>query len=205
MGEPASKLDDRFTWADYRSWPDDERWEIVGGRAFATTPPLTRNQRIQMDLAAALHAAFRKGPCQVFGAPTGVRLSDEDVVEPDILVVCNPDQIKTTHVEGPPKLVVEILSPSSTAHDRIRKSRLYARAGVQEYWIVTTHPAIVEVFALDGDSYRLRHAFGKEDTLNSPAFPELSIPLAEVFTFPIEPGDEVPLIREPPAKYVAAT
>lgn len=201
MGEPAYKLKDRFTWADYLAWPDDERWEIIAGEAYAMAPPMTRHQRIHRDLMAALIPLFRKGPCEVFGAPTGVRLSDEDAVEPDILVVCDPKQIKPTHVEGPPKLVVEILSPGSIAHDRIRKSRLYARAGVQEYWIVTPHPAVVEVLSLDGGTYRLAHAFGKEDTLKSPAFPDVSIPLADVFTFPLEPGDEVPVVREPPARY----
>lgn len=204
MGEAARKTKDRFTWENYLSWPEDERWEIVEGEAFAMAPPLTRHQRIQMDLSVALHPFFRKGPCQLFAAPTGVKLSEQDVVEPDILVVCDPRQIKPAHIEGPPKLVIEILSPSSTAHDRIRKSRLYARAGVQEYWIVTPHPAVVEVFSLDGGTYRLLHAFGKDDTLKSPAFPEVSIPLADVFTFPLEPGDEVPVAREPPAKFGAA-
>lgn len=201
MAEPAKKLQQRFTWQDYLSWPDDERWEIIAGEAFAMSPPMTRHQRIQADLLFALITHFRKGPCQVFGAPTGVKLSEEDAVEPDILVVCDPTQIKPTHIEGPPKLVIEILSPSSTAHDRIRKNRLYARAGVAEYWIITPFPSVVEVFALDGETYRLRHALGKEDTLQSPAFPDLSIPLAHVFTFPLEPGEEPPAVRERPSHY----
>lgn len=200
MGEPASRHEDRFTWTNYRTWPDDERWEIVGGEAFMMTAPSTRHQRIQADLMAAMIPLFRKGPCQVFGSPTDVKLSEEDVVQPDILVVCDAKQITATHIEGPPKLVVEILSPRSTGLDRIRKSRLYARSGVQEYWIVTPHPAVVEVFSLDGGSYRLV-SYGKSDTLRSRAFPELSIPLAEVFTFPLEPGDEVPIVREPPGRY----
>lgn len=205
MGQPAYKISQRFTWTDYQKWPDDERWEIIGGEAFAMSPaPMTRHQRIQSALLSLMFLKFRKGSCEVMGAPTDVKLSDEDIVQPDILVVCDKTQITRTHIEGPPKLVVEVLSPSSTTHDRARKSRLYAAAGITEYWIVTPHPATIEVLVLDGDSYRLRHVFTADDTLTSPTFPKLKIRLKDVFNFPLEPGEEVPVVvREPPARYDA--
>jgi Uma2 family endonuclease len=205
MGDVARKLEGRFTWADYRTWPDDERWEIIGGEAYAMSPsPTVRHQRIQLDLAVALMPHFRKKPCQVFVAPLDVKLSDEDVVQPDILIVCAPSQLTRTHVEGAPTLVVEIVSDHSAAHDRVRKCRLYARAGVREYWIVTPHPSMVEVLSLDGTSYRLAGSYEKKDMLKSPAFPELALKLDEVFTFTLEPGEEPPALREPPGPYRAA-
>jgi len=69
--------------------------------------------------------------CPVYPAPMDLKLSDRDVVQPDILVVCDPKQIKKTHVEGPPFLLIEILSFSTLLHDRGRKLELYARSGVQ--------------------------------------------------------------------------
>ena len=202
MGEAAYKIHRKFTWADYQKWPDDERWEIIGGEAFAMSPaPLTRHQRIQADLMAELIPIFRKGECQVFGAPTDVKLSDDDIVQPDIFVVCDEKQITRTHIEGPPKLVIEILSESTTLHDRLRKSRLYAAAGVQEYWIVTSFPSMVEVFTLEGGGYKLSHVFEKRDTLKSPAFPKLSIRLKDVFNFPLEAGEKINVVREPRPKY----
>lgn len=204
MASPAHQPDQRFTWAHYRTWPDEERWEIIDGEAFSMSPsPTTRHQIISRELTAALHGIFKGKSCQLFPAPMDVKLSDEDVVQPDLLVVCDPKQILRTHIEGPPKLVVEILSAGSAAHDRVRKTALYAAAGVKEYWIITPYPSVVEVLSLDGRGYRLHRAFGKDDTLTSPAFPELALKLADIFTFPLEPGDEVPVVREPPARYAA--
>src|SRR5262245_54809384 len=140
MGQPLR--DRRYTWRDYQLWQDDQRWEIIGGNAFAMSPsPATRHQRISIALSSALFSHFRGKRCQPFEAPMDVKLSDEDIVQPDILVVCDPNQVKTTHIEGAPALVVEILSPSSLAHDRVRKMNLYARFGVPELWIVTPYPS----------------------------------------------------------------
>ena len=206
MALPAEKPGRRYTWADYRTWPDDQRWEIIGGEAYGMSPsPASRHQIISGELFVGLRSFFKGRDCRVFAAPMDVRLSDEDVVQPDLLVVCDPKQILRTHIEGPPSLVVEILSPDSTAHDRIRKSALYAAAGVREYWIVTPWPHVVEVLSLDGRGYRLHRAFGKDDALTSPTFPGLEIPLAGIFDFPLEPGEEPPVVREPPSpRYAAA-
>ena len=206
MGDAARKLEGRFTWANYRTWPHDERWELIGGEAYGMSPsPTVRHQRIQRDLVSSLLPHFRKGPCEVLAAPLDVKLSDEDVVQPDVLVVCEKSQIQRTHVEGAPALVVEIVSDHSAAHDRVRKCRLYARAGVREYWIVTPHPSMVEVLSLDGGSYRLAGSYEKKDVLTSPAFPELALKLDEIFTFPLEPGEEPPVVREPPGRYRAVS
>lgn len=127
-----------------------------------------------------------------------VHLSDEDVVQPDLLVVCNPEQIKPTRIDGAPALVVEIVSPSTTTRDRLLKLNLYARTGVKEYWIVTPWPSLVEVLVLEGVRYFVHKVFGKDQTLVSATFPELKIDLTGVFDFPLEPGEEPPVVREPP-------
>ena len=195
----------RFNWSDYRSWSKDERWEIIGGEAFAMTPaPLTRHQRIATRLSRLLGNFFKGGPCELLAAPTDLKLSEEDIVQPDLLVVCDPDQIKRTHVEGPPSLVIEILSPDSLKHDRVVKMELYARFGVPEYWIVTPYPSMIEVFVLQGDAYRLQAGYVKEDTLRSPSFPELELVLAPVFDFPVDPEEQVTLIKEGRPAYAAA-
>jgi hypothetical protein len=78
---------------------------------------------------------------------------------------------------------------------------------VAEYWIVTPWPSVVEVLSLGTDAATgcNRASFGKEDTLTSPAFPELRLKLADIFNFPLEPGEEPPAVREPPpVRYAAA-
>ncbi len=200
MAQPARPSDRGFTWEDYQQWPDDQRWEIIDGEAYDMSPPPTpRHQDIVGNLFHELKNHFRDKPCKPYVSPIGMKLSDLDIVQPDLLIVCKPEQVKRTHIEGTPTLVIEILSPHSTAHDRLRKTRLYERFGVAEYWIVTPWPSLVEVFVLDGKSYRLHGVFGKEDTLSSPTFPDLKLALDGIFDFPLEPDELPPAVREPPA------
>jgi len=188
---------ERFTWRDYRTWPDDERWEIIGGEAFAMTPaPSLRHQKIVIRLSRFLEEHFETRSCEVFAAPTDVKLSEEDTVQPDLLVVCDKDKMKRTHIEGAPALVVEILSPSTAFHDRSRKLALYAAAGVAEVWLVTPYPHAAEVFALDGENYRLVCVYGREDSLQSRRFPDLTIDLERLFDFPIDPGERIAMVKE---------
>ena len=197
MSEAAAHRSERFTWRDYRTWSGDERWEIIGGEAFAMSPaPGTRHQGIVTELNRQMANAFLDKPCKVYVSPTDVKLSEEDVVQPDLLVVCEKDKIKPTHIEGAPALVVEVLSPSTAAFDRVRKLRLYAASGVEEVWLVTPYPHTVEVFALDGNEYRLAGAYGREDNLQSRRFPDLMIDLDRLFDFPIDPGERIEMVKE---------
>jgi Uma2 family endonuclease len=197
MNAYPQKKPGRFTWSQYRTWPDDERWELIEGEAYAMTPsPLSRHQLILGELYASLHAFLKGKPCKALPAPMDVKLTDEDVVQPDILVVCDPKQIRRTHVEGAPTLVVEILSPATALHDRKRKLALYAREGVREVWLVTPYPHAVEVFRLRDAAYVLAATYERTDTLISPAFPELQLDLDPVFDFPLEPGEQINLVKE---------
>ncbi len=82
---------------------------------------------------------------------------------------------------------------------RLLKLNLYARAGVKEYWIVTPWPSLVEVLLLEGARYVVHSVFAKDQTLASPTFPDLQVTLPDVFDFPLEPGEEPPVVKEPPA------
>jgi len=194
-----------YTWDDYRTWPDNERWEIVGGEAYAMSPaPAVRHQIVQAQLVRRLGEFLDGKPCVAIPAPTDVKLSDMDVVQPDVLVVCERKKIKATHIEGAPTLVIEILSDSTEAHDRGAKMRLYAAHGVPEVWLVTPYPSMIEVYRLDGKTYRLVAAYTPPDTLKSPGFPKLKLKLKDVFDFPLEPDEKAAMrVRETPPPYRA--
>ncbi len=197
MRESTARKTAMHTWSDYRAWDDDLRWELIGGEAYAMSPaPTPRHQLIQLELAVQFAAYFRGKTCQVYPAPIDVKLSETDVVQPDIIVVCDPGQVKRTHIEGAPTLLVEILSPSTQAHDRLRKLPLYAASGVREVWLITPYPWLAEVYVLDGVSFRVDQVYGKSDTLQSRAFPGLKVQLATVFNYPIDPAESVELIKE---------
>lgn len=205
-GQPAIK-GERFTWNDYRSWGDGKRWEIIDGEAFdMSAAPLVRHQIVSRNLETRLDAFFSGRKCQVLDAPVDLKLSENDVVQPDLLVVCDPNQIKSTHIEGPPAVVIEITSPSSQTHDRVHKMMLYARSGIPEYWIVTPYPSLIEVFVLEGGAYRLHGGYEDRHTLKSPSFHELDMPLKDVFDFPVPPEEQVWIIREGrPSQYAPGT
>jgi Uma2 family endonuclease len=202
-GAPLHKRQ-RFTWADLLTWPDDERWEIIGGEAFdMSPPPSSRHPIVSMRLGVELAGYFRGKRCQPYAAPFSVKLADEDVVQPDLFVICSPRQIKRTHIEGAPKLVIEILSESTQRHDRVTKYRLYEKHGVKEYWLVQPYPSLVEVYVLRRGKYELHGGYEKHETLRSPTFRGLRVPLKGVFDFPLEPGEEVQTVRESTPPYPA--
>lgn len=195
MSEAAHKLG--HTWDDYQRWDDGKRWEVIGGEAFAMTPaPSTRHQGIVGEISRQFGDYLVGKPGRAFVSPIDVKLSEEDMVQPDVIVVCNPSQITRTHIEGAPALVIEVLSESTALYDRGRKMALYARSGVKEVWLVTPYPSVLEVYVLADGGFRLQAVYGKDDSLVSPAFPDLKLALAAVFDFPLEPGEEVQLVRE---------
>jgi Uma2 family endonuclease len=206
MSEPAINQRASYTWSDYRTWNDKQRWEIVEGEAYLMSPsPTSRHQWISSGLHRDLSNHFKGRTCRVFAAPMDVMLSETDVVQPDLLVVCDAARIRRTHIEGAPTLAVEIVSDSSELLDRRAKLNLYARAGVAEYWIVTPWPSLVEVLLLRDGRYQIQHVFEKRQELLSPTFPDLKIPLKDVFDFPLEPGEEPPAVKEPPSAYRTAS
>jgi Uma2 family endonuclease len=197
MGDRPQKQKGAYSWEDYLDFPDDHRWEIVGGEVFdMTASPASRHQIISQSLVRRLGDFLDKKSCRVFHAPMDVKLSEQDVVQPDLFVIYRETQIRETHIEGPPELAIEILSPSSVFHDRIRKLNLYLRHGVQEYWLVTPFPSSVEIFLLDGNTYRLHSTFAKADILTSPSLDGLKIDLTRVFDFPVDPQEEMSVVRE---------
>jgi len=202
MAEPALKVDEHYTWDDYQTWSDDERWELIGGVAHAMSPsPLVEHQDIAISLGAKMRDYFAGKKCRALMAPMDVKLSDEDVVQPDLLVVCDPSQIKG-HIEGPPALVVEILSPGNARKDRLIKTELYARFGIKEYWIVTPFPCMVEIFVLEEGRYVFWKGFTEENVLASPSFPDLQIELKGVFEFTLQQhAHEIRVVKEGPARY----
>ena len=193
-----------FTWDDYQTWDDSERWELISGEPFCMSPaPSSRHQAIVSDLFGQLYQHFQGRSCRPLVSPIDVKLSANDVVQPDVVVLCDRSQLLESHVEGAPTLVIEVLSPSSHRHDRVRKLRLYARFGVQEYWLVQPHPALVEVLQLTGSDYRIAGAYTDAETLHSPTFPELAIDLSAVFTLPIPAAEQIDEIRESAPPYDA--
>jgi Uma2 family endonuclease len=145
VSDPARDQTGYFTYKDYRSWPEEERWELIDGIAYnMSAAPMIRHQFKLQKLHLEFATFFKGKPCTVMLAPVDIVLprlgqSDEEadnVVEPDLFVVCDRSKIEERFVRGAPDLVVEILSPSTSKKDLKEKFELYERSGVREYWVV---------------------------------------------------------------------
>lgn len=183
----ATKNTQPFTWQDYQTWPGDERWEIIDGVAYAMSPaPTTKHQKIVGNLFGHLFQRLKGKPCTPFIAPTDVRLSDLDVVQPDILVVCDPAKITPSHIEGAPDVVVEVLSPATAARDQREKRALYQQAGVQEYVLIHPTDLLATRFLRQADTglFDAGTLFTATEILIITTLDDLEVPLWQVFEVP---------------------
>jgi Uma2 family endonuclease len=161
MGLPRRDIE-YHTYADYCSWPDDVRYELIDGVAYAMGPaPVRRHQGMLLELARQVANILDGSPCRPYIAPFDVRLPKTDeidndvdtVVQPDLVVICDRAKLDDKGCRGAPDWVVEVLSPSTAGHDQILKRALYQRVGVREYWLVHPVDRIVTIYTLDAGSY----------------------------------------------------
>jgi Uma2 family endonuclease len=191
MKFPAEK-NQKFTYGDYLSWTDEERWEIIHGESFNITPtPSRRHQDVLMALASKFYNFLEDKSFEVYMAPFDVRLPDGDqsemnittVVQPDMTVVCDPAKLDEKGCLGSPDLIIEIISPSAASHDYIERLALYERRLVPEYWIVHPIDKTVMVFQLNAQrEYGKPHIYAGADQIPVGLFPDLIVDLKKVFT-----------------------
>ena len=188
---PSPQEEGKYSYADYLTWPEDERWEIINGIPYMQASPSPIHQEILVGLLAQFHHYLTGKPCKVYPAPFCVRLITEGereneeikkVVEPDITIVCDKSKLDETGYNGTPDLIIEIISPSSIKMDRLTKFNCYEQAGVSEYWIVEPGGKLVSVFTLqDNQRYGRPETYTEDDEIKVSIFPDLIVDLKPVF------------------------
>jgi len=189
MRSPAARADMRLTYDDFVLFPDDgKRHEIIDGEHYVTPSPNVRHQVLVRRLLYDLENYFRSQPQagEVFSAPLDVLLSPYDVVEPDLFVVTGDQAgiLTEKNVQGPPALVIEVLSKSTRKRDAQTKRRLFERSGVREYWLVAPELDTVQVFrpSPEGRLARVVELTAEDgDVLTTPLLPGCQIDLRELF------------------------
>ena len=136
------------TYADYLTWSDTQRDELINGTAYVREPPAPSpsHQGIVVELCRQVANALKGQPCRVYVAPFDIRLpkateSDDEidtVVQPDVFIVCNPLKVDARGMRGAPDWIAEVLSPHTARYDKMVKLPVYERAGVREVWFI--HP-----------------------------------------------------------------
>ena len=145
-----------LTWEDLAAMPEDNlRREIIGGELIVTPSPDIWHQKLSYRLLRAFEDASG-GRGEWVQAPLDVRLTEFDSVQPDVLYLAEESASKIAgdgRIDGAPDIVVEIVSPSSSSIDRVRKYALYARSGVPEYWIVDPRNVAIDIHTLVDGRY----------------------------------------------------
>ncbi len=160
-----------WTYEDYLQLEDEKRYEIINGELLEMPAPSLKHQKVIWNLAYAFRRFQEATNCGDFYlAPVDVVLSDENIVQPDIVYI-SKDRLSIAKDRGifdSPDLVVEVVSPSTFKKDTEDKRKLYAKHGIKEYWLVFPEEKVVEVLVLKEGGYEVfSYAFEKGKVCSS--------------------------------------
>ncbi|MDL2305570.1 Uma2 family endonuclease [Bacteroides sp. OttesenSCG-928-D19] len=153
----------RYTYANYLTWLDDKRRELLDGFVHLMSPaPTLTHAQVSGNVFVSFRSYIKKnkGKCKAFTAPFDVRLPNSKeaaddkiytVVQPDICIICDESKLDMRGCLGAPDMIVEILSPSTQKYDLNDKFNIYEASGVKEYWVISPKEKAVNVFILQDD------------------------------------------------------
>lgn len=158
--------------------------EFIDGKIYLLASLSVEHQRIVTRLSAKLSQYFEGTQCEHFVAPFDVILSNEtetNKVQPDITVICDKDNLNENNYTGIPKIVIEVLSPSTAYKDYIFKMDLYMKFGIKEYWIVSPKNREIQAFTLENGMYGEPVNYSENKIIKSTVFSDMEINLENIF------------------------
>lgn len=164
----------------------DKRYEYIDGKVWLMGAPAEEHQRVIGNLYFILRNYLTGKSCRVYLAPLdvylGSRSTDRNVVQPDLLVVCNMNKFneKGRYI-GAPCVAVEVLSPSNRRHDLIRKMDLYLRSGVEEYWTIDPANRLINIYRFKDGQIISQHAYEADVDVRSDYLQDLTFPAWQAY------------------------
>lgn len=160
----AGKRQGEYTVDDWFALPDGMRMELIDGCLYDMAPPTTKHQFLCGQMYNSFENSFvDKGNnhCLVLMSPVGVQLNKDkrNMLQPDVLVVCDKDKLERGVVYGAPDFVAEVLSPSTAGYDRLLKLNRYWTAGVREYWIIDPKKEELIVYCFETGAAPVTYTF----------------------------------------------
>jgi Uma2 family endonuclease len=190
MSFPMRESKKTFTYADYLTWPDSERWELIEGEPYAMSPAPSRiHQEIIGELFFQVRSYLSGKNCRAYVAPFDVVLIDENndsessrnVVQPDITIVCDKDKLDDKGCKGSPDMVIEVVSPSTASQDYVKKLNLYEKYAIKEYWIVNPNNNNIFIYKLDENKqYSQVKVYDIKEKIKVGIFDDLVVDLANI-------------------------
>jgi len=172
----------RMSAAEFFDLPETNApTELLEGELIVSPSPTLAHQRVSMRLTLYLNELIPNG--ELLYAPMDLYLDDDNVPQPDIVWVAEGGRCRVTdkRLEGPPALIVEILSPGSIRRDRDAKFDLYERHGVDEYWIVEAIAEFVEVYRYEHGRYVRQGVYGAGEPFESAVLGGIAVDMGRVF------------------------
>ena len=180
----------RMTLSEYRTLEETDGgvWELIDGELYQM-PPATYEHQLLIDLLVRIINNLVSGIDPIPGlafSSVGLAISELYAPTPDIVYLRreNLNLIRGSFVECAPDLIVEALS-SDRSRDLVMKRKVYAEAGIPEYWILDPVHDTIAVLELSGSEYVERAVFGSDDTLTTATIPGLELPLRQLFGDPV--------------------
>jgi Uma2 family endonuclease len=171
------------TYEIYADMPDDgQRYEVDDGQLELMSPaPAPRHQSVINEIVFKLNQSCRSDYI-IYTSPIDVILSDIEVRQPDIVMVHHTRMSIITQrgIEGPPDLVMEVVSPHSRKRDKVKKTKAYARYGVAEYWIIDPANRTIEQYVINEDKYELAEVYNDDEPIHSERVTCAAFTLAEI-------------------------
>lgn len=172
---------------------DHTKQEVINGIIYNMSPSGSiSHAQINSNIHLSLRKQLKASLCIVGAENIDLFLTDTDYVTPDIMLICDRNQIKKEKYRGIPRFIVETISPSTAHKDRTVKMDVYAKLGVDEYWIVIPQAKTVEVYYLEGGNYILTEThmlvddpesddYNEDTMLTLKAMPTVKMTLADIF------------------------
>lgn len=175
----AVKPGGRYTLEDYRTWSEEERWELIYGIAYSMSPaPRLKHQRLLGIMFNQPANQLQGQPCEPFIAPVdlypfpeGTDEERDTVVQPDLMIVCDPAMCRDEGIFGAPAWILEVLSPSTAYKDQTEKKSLYQACGVAEYWTLNPETLDLMIYRMEGATYSAPHGTRIDGTVELSVLP----------------------------------
>lgn len=147
--------------ADNLAYQAEEVWdELINGEVVGMSPrPTINHNRTAGNIYRLFSSHLNGRKCEAFMDGVDLYLTKQDRFVPDMMVVCDPDKVRSDGVHGAPDLVVEVLSPSTVRYDKKHKKDVYETCGVREYWIVSPGDKAVEQYLLENGKLVLHDVY----------------------------------------------
>ena len=174
----AAEILERYTYDDYILWEGD--WELIDGVAYAMAPsPVKSHQFIVSEIVRVLGNEIEECSSCLVLSEMDWKIDDFTVVRPDVMFVC--EDLESEYIKTTPKIIFEVISPSSRFRDEKVKFDIYKKEGVKYYILVELKELKAKIYKLINGEYIKEGDFFEEEYVFDDLECEVKIDFKKIF------------------------